>query len=163
MAETVIERTKIFISYSHQDAEWLKRLRVHLKPLERRYRLEVWADTDIKPGAKWRAEIEKALAAAKVAILLISADFVASDFVESNELPPLLRAAEAEGTVILLLILSPSMFSRLDHLEQFQAVNDPSRPMVGLSRIQQEAILVQLSEAVEDAFGYVPTRTREDP
>lgn len=158
MPDTPVKRTKVFVSYSHQDQEWLSRLRVHLRPLERRYGVDVWVDTDIKPGAKWREEIEKALAAAKVAVLLISADFVASDFVEKNELPPLLRSAEAEGTVILPLILSPSMFSRLDNLAQFQAVNDPAKPLVGLTRVEQEAALVRLTEAVEIALGYSPSR-----
>ena len=158
MTGTLIKRTKVFVSYSHQDREWLKRLRVHLRPLERRYGVDVWVDTDIKPGSKWREEIEKGLATAKVAVLLVSADFIASDFVEKNELPPLLRAAEAEGTVILPLILSPSMFSRMDELAQFQAVNDPSMPLVNLTKGEQEAALVRLTEAIENALGYLPNK-----
>jgi TIR domain-containing protein len=158
MTDTLIQRTKVFVSYSHQDKEWLKRLRVHLKPLESRYGVDVWADTDIKPGSKWRDEIERALATAKVAVLLISADFIASDFIEKSELPPLLRAAEAEGAVILPLILSPSMYSRIDELAQFQAINDPSMPLVELSKGQQEQVLVSLTEAIENALGYSPEK-----
>ncbi len=43
-------RTKVFISYSHKDEKWLKRLQVHLKPLERQRRLDRWDDTRIAGG-----------------------------------------------------------------------------------------------------------------
>jgi hypothetical protein len=154
MAENQQGRTKVFISYSHQDLDWLKRLRVHLKPLERQYGVEIWSDTDIQPGMRWRDEIGKALASAKVAVLLVSADFIASDFVDKHELPPLLRAAETDGAVVLPLILSPSMFNRIDELSRFEAVNDPSRPLVDLPRGEQEAALVRLTEVVGNALGY---------
>jgi hypothetical protein len=156
MSETSTRRTKIFISYSHQDSQWLERLRTHLRPLERRYGVEVWADTRIRPGSKWREEIENALSSAKIAILLVSADFIASDFVDKHELPPLLRAAEKEGTVILPLILSPSMFPLIEELSQFQAVNDPSKPLVGLSKHEQDAVYVKLAELVGAMLGPSP-------
>jgi hypothetical protein len=143
------ERTKVFISYSHQDVAWLRRLRVHLKPLERENRIEIWDDTRIKPGSRWREEIEQALAATKVAVLLVSADFLASDFIARDELPTLLRAAEKEGAIILPLILSPSRFERTPRLAQFQSVNNPSKPLIGLPKAEQEALLVKVSEDIE--------------
>jgi hypothetical protein len=144
------ERTKIFISYSHNDAEWLRRLRVHLKPLEREHRVEVWDDTMIKPGTYWKEEIERALAVAKVAVLLVTADFLASDFIATDELPPLLSAAEGDGAVILPVIVSPSRFLRIPSLSRFQTVNNPSRPLDGLTRNEQETILVKVSNTIED-------------
>src|SRR6202022_3571589 len=100
------ERTKVFISYSHSDAEWLQRLQVHLRPLVRTSTIALWADTKITPGSKWQDEIGRALAATKVAILLVSADFMASDYIAGRELPALLEASEKDGAIILLVIVS---------------------------------------------------------
>jgi hypothetical protein len=74
---------------------------VHLKPLERDYVLHVWDDTQIQTGAKWLDEIGKAIQAAKVGLLIVSADFLASDFITNNELPPLLEAATKDGVVVM--------------------------------------------------------------
>ena len=53
--------------------------------------------------------------------------FLASDFIGGNVLPPLLAAAEADGAVIIPVILSPSLFEQTD-LAQFQAVNPSNQP-----------------------------------
>ena len=49
-------RNEVFVSYSHADDEYLKRLRVHLGLLERR-NIKIWTDKDIEPGMKWQDEI----------------------------------------------------------------------------------------------------------
>jgi len=143
-------RTQIFVSYSHADGDWLKRLQVHLKPLERAGSIEWWDDTKILPGMVWRDEIEKALAAAQIGVLLVSADFVASDFIADHELPSLLAAAQDKGLTILSLIVGPSRFKRMPELSRFQAVNDPDRPLIGLSKAEQEAELLKLANRIED-------------
>ena len=155
-------RDSVFISYSHRDREWLDRLNVHLRPLVRDNALVVWDDTKIAPGSTWKTEIEAALAAAKVAVLLVSADFLASDFVAQSEIPALLAAARDHGAVILPLIISASRFTRTPSLAQFQAVNDPAKPLIGLSRSEQEHVLVILSEAVERAMGKSQPTDLED-
>jgi hypothetical protein len=106
MASSPSTRTKVFISYSHADKEWLDRLKRHLKPLVREGNLDCWDDTHIRPGDDWKQEIQNALDTAQVAVLLISADFFASDFIDETELPPLLDAAKAKGARILPVILS---------------------------------------------------------
>jgi hypothetical protein len=148
----VSKRTKVFISYSHRDNDWLERLRVHLRPLERDYALDIWDDTQIQAGTIWLEEIEKAIQSSKVALLIVTADFIASDFIADNELPCLLEAAKKDGAVIMSLIVSPSRF-RSTSLSQFQAINDPSRPLINLPRGEQEAILVKVSEEIEAVFG----------
>jgi hypothetical protein len=152
LAPQPAERNQIFISYSHSDKKWLDRLMVHLKPLVRDDKLKVWNDTMIDPGATWKAEIDRALRAAKVAILLVTADFLASDFIATDELPPLLQAAETEGAIILPVIIGHSRFLQLESLSRFQTVNSPTQPLEGMSKTRREEILVKVTEAVERAL-----------
>jgi hypothetical protein len=70
--------------------------------------LDCWDDTHIQPGDDWKEEIRTALDRAQAAVLLISADFFASDFIDETELPPLLAAAEAKGVRIWLCCINGS-------------------------------------------------------
>ena len=152
MAVAPSAKNRVFVSYSRRDSAWVERIRVHLAPLEREYGLDVWDDSQIQPGAQWRDAIREAIAASKVAVLVVSADFLASDFVTTQEVPELLQAAASQGTVIFPLIVSPSRFSASPGLASFQAVNDPARPLITLSAGDQEAALVKLADGVEAAF-----------
>lgn len=156
MADAAPRRTKVFISYSHKDAWALKRLQTHLKPLERDGVLERWDDTRITTGQRWAEEIQRALATAKVAILLVSADFLASDFIHDDELPHLLAAEEEEGLVVMPVILSPSRFRRMPSLSRFQSVNSPEQPLSGLSQAEQDAVWDRLAQEIEAVI--VPPR-----
>ena len=146
-------RTKIFVSYSHVDKEWLRRLQVHLKPLVRQKLVDLWDDTRIDPGQKWRVEIKQALDSAAVAILLLSADFLASDFISANELPLLLSAAAKKDTVILPVIVSPCRFSATPILSEFQAFNPESEPLNGMTRADYERKFVDLANRVSQLLG----------
>jgi hypothetical protein len=139
----------IFISYSHEDKDHLKRLHVHLKPLQKNGLVDIWDDTKIRTGQKWQEEIKIALSRAAIAILIISADFLASDFIVENELPPILKRAELEGTKIMPVILKPCRFLREKHLSQFQALNFPDKPLLSLSEIEQEETWDRLSQTIE--------------
>jgi internalin A len=125
-------RTSAFISYSHKDAKWLDKLNVMLTPLTRDG-MNVWSDQKIKPGALWADEISNALADAKVAILLVSPDFLASKFIHENELPPLLAEAVLGGLVILWIPIHFSNY-KLTKINDYQAAWDPSKPLANLSK-----------------------------
>ena len=146
------EPPNIFVSYSRNDRTWLERLQVHLRPLVSDGVIDLWDDTEIKAGDDWEAEIEQALAEAKAAVLLISADFLASDFIRKRELQPLLAAAKGEGLLILPVILSPCRFKRMKSLSAFQAVNNPDKPLISLVRWEQEQVFDRVAEAIEDAL-----------
>jgi hypothetical protein len=145
-------RDRVFISYSHQDLKWLKRLQVHLAPLERDGKLDRWDDTRIKTSQKWREEIQKTIARTKVAVLLISADFLASDFIARNELPPLLAAAQTEGALIMPVIISPCRFEATASLSAFQAVNHDLKPLSRMARHGREELWVKLTNDIEAAL-----------
>ena len=138
-------KKSVFISYSHADTEWLKRVKVHLKPLERESLIEIWEDTRIQTGDHWKSEIQRALEKSHAAILLVSADFLASDFIIENELPQLLQLAQDHGTRIFQLIISPCCFNETEQLAQFQAVNSVSKTLIEMDRGGQERLLLQLA------------------
>ncbi len=140
-------RRKVFISYSHADTKWLERLRVHLTPLEREGIIELWVDTKIQAGMKWKEEIQNAIDSSTVAVVLISADFLASDFISEHELPKLLLHAKRGGTTILPLIVAPCLFEG-SGVDIFQSVNSPEKPLVEMSASERERTLVKLAETI---------------
>jgi len=144
------KKTMVFISYSHIDTEYLERLKIHLKPFEKKGLIDIWSDTKIKAGEKWKEQIEKALEKSVAAILLISADFLASDFIIDNELPPLLKSAEEKGKLILPVVLKPCRFTKDENLSKFQAVNNPNVPLSKMDDNGKEEIYVKVADYIDD-------------
>jgi hypothetical protein len=141
----------IFISYSHEDRRWVDRILVHLKPLERYGSLTIWEDSRIRPGGKWQSEIEEALDNAIAAVLVVSANFLASGFVMNEEVPVLLRNAEGRGTSVIPLIVGPSLFE-YSALSSFQAINSPGNPLSKLNAHRRDEILVNLATSIASCF-----------
>lgn len=146
-------RTHVFVSYSHQDAEWLKRLQIHLKPMIRQGTLDLWDDSKIKPGAAWRDEIDAALSRASAAVLLVSADFLASDFVADRELPLLLDRAASGGVRIMPVIVGSCLFQHHAELSKYQAINSPDLPLTKMQRHEAEETLSKLAQAIAEFIG----------
>jgi formylglycine-generating enzyme required for sulfatase activity len=146
-----LERHQLFISYSRADREWVDRLKAMLGPLLRGEDLQLWDDSQIVPGARWKEEIVSALARAKVALLLVSPDFLNSDFIHKEELPPILQAAEEKGLVLLWVKLRPCLVHRTP-IHAYQAALDPARPLVALAPWEQEAALETVAQCIEAAL-----------
>jgi ubiquinone/menaquinone biosynthesis C-methylase UbiE len=141
-------RKKIFISYSRKDRPWLERLQVHLRPLDR-FGIDRWDDSRLEGGDLWRSEIRRAIEAADVAVLLVSADFLASDFIEKEELPPLLAQAKRnKGTLILPVIVTSCLFSETKSLSEFMTVNPPSEPLEKLNDYERNEVWVRLARTI---------------
>jgi hypothetical protein len=142
-------RSGVFVSYSHADREWLNRLRVFLAPYMRGETIRLWDDTHIEPGADWQAEITKKIACARVAVLLVTPYFLASDYVFEVELPLLQRETQT-GLTILWIAVRHSAFQTTP-LRDFQAANDPSRPLAALSAAEQDRVLVEIADRIATA------------
>lgn len=146
-------RTSVFISYSHADSQWLRLLNTHLKPLVRDQKLEIWSDQKIRKGERWRDRIHKQMAKARVGIFLVSADFLASDFIHAEELPPLLKAADREGATLLTVIVRPCAGAFQDSpLSQLQSMNGPHAPLSGMSKTQREQVMASVYDELRGLF-----------
>jgi hypothetical protein len=142
------KKNKVFISYSHEDRQWLDKLLKMLKPLIKSGKLVKWADTDIRAGARWREEIRDALYSAKVAVLLVSPEFLASDFIVENELPPILSAASNDGLKILWIPVSHSLYKETK-IADYQAVHNPEQPLDSFSPSTLNKVLVDISKEID--------------
>lgn len=150
VGETVLSRRdKVFISYSHKDKKFLDELLAHLKPLERTGRVSTWSDQQIIPGSQWAEEIEIALDSAKVAVLLVTKDFLASDFIDQNELGPLLVAAKEKGVAIRWVLVRDCNWKKTP-LKDYQAAYPPDKPLAG-KNWSRDSAWVAICDAIEEA------------
>src|SRR5215470_9381349 len=76
----------IFFCYAREDEALLNKLKTHLRPLQRQSLIDVWYDRDISAGAEWEQEISEHLNTAQIILLLVSPDFMDSDYCYSIEM-----------------------------------------------------------------------------
>src|ERR1022692_2130268 len=117
-------RDQVFISYSKKDKEWLEALLTHLAPYVRDGSVSLW-ETAIEKGTLWLDEIKKGIVSAKVAILLVSANYFNSPFIVDEEFAKLLAAAKQRGLIILWVPLSASSYEETE-IAKYQAAHDPA-------------------------------------
>jgi len=123
-----------------------------LRPLEQRHGLDCWDDSRIRATMVWREEIKKALASAQVALLMVSADFLASDFVTREELPELFHAAKKEGLRILWVPLRPCLWEEIPEIEEYKAVIPAEITLARMAEVEQEEAFVQIAKEIMRIF-----------
>jgi len=150
-AARIVELKRVFVSYSHQDAPWLERLRKFLMPLENQGLIRIWDDTKIQVGSDWQAEIRKALESAKAAVFLVTPDFLNSQFIQAQEMPTLLDKAHQEGVKIIWVAVK-SCPVQDSVISKFQAANDPKLPLEMMDEPHQNMVLTQIYEKIKAAL-----------
>ena len=149
----------IFISYSHQDSKWLEDFKIQLKPylrnINRNIGLKVWDDQQIEVGAKWRDEIEKALTSATIAVLLVSPDFLASNFIHDEEIPKFLKAAEKDGLTVFWIPIRSSSY-KITPINDYQAAYPPNQPIARMSPEDRDDAWVKICEKLGEILQRQP-------
>ena len=97
----------VFISYAHEDLTYLKELQKHLANLKRQQIIASWYDGDINPGTEWEAQIMEHLNNSRIILLLVSADFINSNFCYGIELQQALARHEADQARVIPIIVRP--------------------------------------------------------
>ena len=118
-----ISETKLFISYSHMDETLKAELEKHLKPLQRMKLITSWNDRKLVAGDDWGSVISKNLEEAQVVLLLVSIDFINSQYCYDIELDRAIERNNAGECVVIPIILRGCLwqhtpFSKLQALPQ---------------------------------------------
>ena len=143
-----MSRTKVFISYSHEDEDWKHRVSSHVRVLKEQGLLELWCDRDIEVGANWEKEIDTNLATAKLAVLLISANYLASKFVMTKEVPHLLTQHEAAGMRIIPVLMKDCVWEAVPWLKRLQMLPRDAKPITGLPESQIDGALADVAREI---------------
>jgi hypothetical protein len=107
LTDVTNEGLKLFISYSHSDEELKNELIKHLEPLRHRNMIEEWHDRKITAGKEWGKEISKELSSADIILLLISIDFINSEYCYGTEMERAIeRHQKSEARVIPIILRS---------------------------------------------------------
>ena len=146
---------QIFCSYSHKDADLLDQFKAHTAILRRTGPVLTWTDREILPGSDWSREIASRLNSADIIVLLVSADFIASDYCYTKELGRAMERHAADETKVVPIIVRSCLWRKapIGKLQELprggKAITDWS------TRKQDQAwteVAIELSQIVEAAL-----------
>jgi serine/threonine protein kinase len=152
---------QIFISYSHKDSSWMELFRTMLAPAASKGLVDPWSDQRIKPGDDWREEIRDALGRARVALLLVTAEFLKSPFIVEKELRSLLATAN-DGALRLFWVPISDSLVEYTALGRLQPACDPNRQLASLNSAEQRNMVAEICRKILDDLGQLPVVTRDD-
>ena len=124
-----MSRDQVFISYSHKDKKWRDEL-----------------DTQLKPYVR-----DGSVANTKVAVLLVTPYFLASDFIHEHELGPLLKQAEQGGVKVLWVPIRDSAYKQTA-LKNYQAALSPDTPLAAMTTAKRDRAWVDICEVIQSAL-----------
>lgn len=110
---------RVFISYAREDGEHLTLLEKHLSNLVRQGWIEPWTDRLFLAGEEWKETLLDKLRTSEVVILLVSAHFNASNFIQEEEIPQILERQKRNEVCIVPILVRPAEIEGSE-LERFQ-------------------------------------------
>lgn len=153
----------VFISYSHKDEKYKDQLVTQLKVLNLAELLTWWDDRHIKPGENWYPEIEKAIESADVAILLISDNYLSSEFILSKEVPALLKKRAKKDLRVIPLIVWPCPWETIDWLSPIQVRPKDGRALSSMTEHQVKQDMASLAKEIFNLLNGGPPPDRLEP
>jgi hypothetical protein len=149
----------MFLSYAHADEPLLIELKKHLAALRRQGVISAWHDRNITAGQEWASQISQELEVADVILLLVSPDFIASDYCWGVEVKRALERYEVGETLVIPVILRPCDWKYLP-FGKLQGLPTDARPVTGPSwSSRDEAFAVVATGIRATVAGWLPPET----
>jgi hypothetical protein len=154
---------KVFISYSHRDQQWFEKLRRHLKLMQNQQILNLWHDQCLQPGDDWANKIDQKLHDADLVLLLISENFMDSDYAFGKEMEAAMRQ-QRQGRTRVVPILLRAYDWQTAPFGRCQAIPGSEEPIDRLGSGGGDAALAAVARELRDlATGILDARTHARP
>jgi ActR/RegA family two-component response regulator len=142
----------VFISYSRKDEEQKNQLVSHLRVLGP-VQINLWSDDRLGAGTDWKEEIDRVLSHAKVAVMLITTNYLNSDFILTNEVPKLLERRERDGLILFPVIGRACAWMRVDWLSGLTVRPRDGRPVWSNNGDHADEDLTAITDEVAELLG----------
>jgi hypothetical protein len=151
-------RITIFASYAPQDTPLQRELKEHLRPLQGEGLVELWPDRDMSAGTGWEQQSSELLHAAQIILLLVSIDYLNSDYCSGVEMKQALERHE-RGEVRLIPILLRPCFWKSSPLSKLQVLPSNGQPVTAWANLEAAWLdVVQMLSQVVDHLLHQPKR-----
>jgi TIR domain len=149
----------LFYSYSHKDEDLRRKLETHLAALRRSGLIAEWHDRKLEPGDAWKDEIDRHLMSADIMLLLVSADFIDSDYCWGEEMTKALARDAREEARVIPVILRYCRWQSTP-LSRLQAVPKDAKPIK--SWLDEDEAFDDVVAAIERAVETIRERAEEE-
>lgn len=147
---------KVMLSYAHEDEELKQRLDVHLTSLKRSGKIKTWNDRMIVPGAEWDDTIKNELNSADIILLLVSIDFLASDYIWKIEIARAMERHRNNEVVVIPIFLKPCDWAEMP-FATLQGLPKNAIPVTEFS--DREAAFSQISREIRRVVESISTKS----
>ena len=160
------EPLRVFCSYAPEDKSHLIQLQKHLRSLEHQGLITLWADINMRPGVEKVQETNRQLNSARLILLLVSPDFIASDHCYNTETKRAMERLEQGDAMVIPILLRPVEW-QLAPFEKLQVLPRDGEPIVGLSGRCRDDVLLnvakEIRKIVEELLGIRQTGLTDPP
>jgi tetratricopeptide (TPR) repeat protein len=150
-SHTAIE---IFCSYAQKDAPWLSKLEMHLSLLKQQGLITLWHNRQVMPGTDWAHDIDTHLYRASIILLLISADFLASNYHSGIEMRRALERQEAGEARVIPILVRPVGDWQSAPFASLQPLPTDAKPLA--TRSNKDAALADVAAGIRRVITDLP-------
>jgi len=163
MTDTSKQEIKLFYCYARKDKFLRDELEKHLSWLKRRYHLTNWHDREILPGEEWEQAIEAHLNTADLILLLISPDFMASDYCYGKEMQRALDRHKAGTSRVVPILLRPTFWEGAP-FSNLQLIPTNARPITSWRNPDEafQNVATEINRTIKDLLMLSLEKTKQD-
>jgi hypothetical protein len=146
------------ISYAHDDYGMFGTFKTHLRAVERAFDVRFWWDERINAGYRWDPTILREIDAAEVCVRLVSAAFIASDYINDREIPAI-RERKRSGALVVPVVLKRCSWQYVSGALQAVPTDEGRLKPVADWRPQDNGFdraCQQIAQSVQSYYGLSP-------